>query len=54
MHSLGVAGFRKEPHERNTQSTINVMAAKFGGRTIDGLAKKYGDGTIHIVPLKQQ
>ena len=34
------------------QSTIDAMAAKFGGRTMDGLAKKYGDGTIHIVPLK--
>jgi len=28
------------------------MAAKFGGRAIDGLAKKYGDGTVHVVPLK--
>jgi len=34
------------------QTTIDAMAAKFGGRTLDGLAKKYGDGTIHIVPLK--
>jgi zinc protease len=34
------------------QATIDVMAAKFGGRTIDGLAKKYGDGTVHIVELK--
>jgi zinc protease len=34
------------------QSTIDAMAAKFGGRTMDGLAKKYGDGTIHVVPLK--
>jgi predicted Zn-dependent peptidase len=34
------------------QATIDEMAAKFGGRTIDGLAKKYGDGTVHVVPLK--
>lgn len=34
------------------QSTIDAMAAKFGGRTIEGLAKKYGDGTVHVVPLK--
>ncbi|MBP1597787.1 MAG: hypothetical protein H6Q05_3164 [Acidobacteria bacterium] len=34
------------------QATIDAMAAKFGGRAIDGLAKKYGDGTVHVVPLK--
>ena len=34
------------------QATIDEMAAKFGGRTIDGLAKKYGDGTVHVVTLK--
>jgi len=34
------------------QGTIDAMAAKFGGRTMDGLAKKYGDGTIHVVTLK--
>jgi zinc protease len=34
------------------QDSIEAMASKFGGRTIDGLAKKYGDGTVHIVPLK--
>ncbi len=34
------------------QPTIEKMAAKFGGRTLDDLAKKFGDGTIHIVPLK--
>jgi zinc protease len=34
------------------QATIDAMAAKFSGRTIAGLAKKYGDGTVHIVPLK--
>jgi predicted Zn-dependent peptidase len=34
------------------QPTIEAMAAKFGGRTIDGIARKFGDGTVHIVPLK--
>lgn len=34
------------------QPTIEAMAAKFGGRTIEGLAKQYGDGTVHVVPLK--
>jgi predicted Zn-dependent peptidase len=34
------------------QATIDAMAAKFGGRTIDGLAKMYGTGTVHIVQLK--
>jgi zinc protease len=34
------------------QATIDAMAAKFGGRTIDGLAKQYGDGTVHVVKLK--
>jgi len=34
------------------QATIDAMAAKFGGRTIDGLAKKYGDGQVHVVALK--
>jgi len=34
------------------QPTIEAMAAKFGGRSIEGLAKKYGDGTVHIVKLK--
>jgi len=34
------------------QPTIDVMAAKFGGRAIDGLAKKYGAGTVHILTLK--
>ncbi|MBM3789525.1 MAG: hypothetical protein FJW35_04140 [Acidobacteria bacterium] len=33
------------------QATIEAMAAKFGGRTIDGLAGKYGSGTVHIVQL---
>jgi hypothetical protein len=34
------------------QATIDAMATKFGGRTMDGLAKKYGDGTVHVVTLK--
>jgi predicted Zn-dependent peptidase len=34
------------------QATIDAMAAKFGGRTIDGLAKKYGDGQVHVVKLR--
>jgi len=34
------------------QATIDALAAKFGGRTIDGLAKKYGDGQVHTVILK--
>ncbi len=34
------------------QPTIEAMAAKFGGRTLDELAKKFGDGTVHVVPLK--
>jgi hypothetical protein len=34
------------------QATIDEMAGKFGGRSMEGLAKKYGDGTIHVVPLK--
>lgn len=34
------------------QQAIDAMAAKFGGRAIDSLAKKYGDGTVHVVPLK--
>ncbi len=34
------------------QGTIDAMAAKFGGRTMDGLARKYGDGTIHVVNVE--
>ncbi|MFC1476981.1 M16 family metallopeptidase [candidate division KSB1 bacterium] len=34
------------------QPSINAMAEKYGGRTIEGLAKMFGDGTVHIVPLK--
>jgi predicted Zn-dependent peptidase len=34
------------------QATIDAMAAKFGGRAIDGLAKKYGDGTVKVITLK--
>lgn len=34
------------------QATIDEMAALFGGRSIDGLAEKYGDGTVHILDLR--
>ena len=34
------------------QGAIDAMAAKYGGRTIDGLAVKLGDGTVHVVTLK--
>jgi predicted Zn-dependent peptidase len=34
------------------QATIDAMAAKYGGRTIDGLARRLGDGTVHVVTLK--
>jgi len=34
------------------QPTIDAMAAKYGGRTIGGLAKTYGDGTVHVIKLK--
>ena len=34
------------------QGTIHAMADKFGGRTIDGPAKKYGDGTVKVVTLQ--
>ena len=34
------------------QGAIDAMAAKYGGRTIDGLAKKLGDGTVHTIALK--
>ena len=34
------------------QGTIDAMAARFGGRTMDGLAKKSGDGTVHVVTLR--
>jgi predicted Zn-dependent peptidase len=34
------------------QGAIDAMAAKYGGRTIDGLAKKVGDGTVQILKLK--
>ena len=34
------------------QGAIDAMAAKYGGRTIDSLAKKFGDGTVHVVTLK--
>jgi len=34
------------------QGAIDAMAAKYGGRSIDGLAKKLGDGTMHVIALK--
>jgi predicted Zn-dependent peptidase len=34
------------------QGAIDAMAAKYGGRTIDGLARKLGDGTVHVIALK--
>ena len=34
------------------QGSIDAMAAKYGGRTIDGVARKHGDGTVHVVTLK--
>ncbi len=34
------------------QGAIDAMAAKYGGRTIDGLARKLGDGTVHVMTLK--
>ena len=34
------------------QATIDELAALFGGRTIEGLAEKYGDGTVHIMDLR--
>jgi zinc protease len=36
------------------QGAIDAMAAKYGGRTIDGLAKKFGDGQVHIVQLTRR
>jgi zinc protease len=34
------------------QATIDQMAALYGGRTMDGLATRYGDGTVHVLSLK--
>ena len=34
------------------QATIDEMAALFGGRTIDGLAERYGDGVVHVLELR--
>jgi predicted Zn-dependent peptidase len=34
------------------QATIDELAGLFGGRTIDGLAEKYGDGTVHILEVR--
>jgi predicted Zn-dependent peptidase len=36
------------------QGAIDAMAAKYGGRTIDGLAKKFGDGQVHIISLTKR
>ncbi len=36
------------------QPTIDAMAAKFGGRNIEGLAAKYGDGQVHIIQLAKK
>ncbi len=36
------------------QGAIDAMAAKYGGRTIDGLAKKFGDGQVHIISLAKR
>jgi zinc protease len=33
------------------QAAIDAMAAKYGGRTIDGLAKRLGDGQVHVISL---
>jgi zinc protease len=34
------------------QAAIDEMAALFGGRTIEGLAAKYGNGTVNIMKLR--
>ncbi|MGE5361257.1 MAG: M16 family metallopeptidase [Bacteroidales bacterium] len=34
------------------QAIIDRMATKYGGRTIDGLAKKFGDGQVHVISLR--
>jgi len=34
------------------QQKIDEMAAKFGGRAIDGLAARYGDGNVHVLELR--
>jgi predicted Zn-dependent peptidase len=34
------------------QAAIDGMAGLFGGRTIEGLAERYGDGTVHILELR--
>ncbi|HNV03898.1 MAG TPA: pitrilysin family protein [Vicinamibacterales bacterium] len=34
------------------QDAIDAMAAKYGGRTLDGLAKALGGGTIRVLTLK--
>lgn len=34
------------------QPLIEEMAGRFGGRSIEGLAARYGDGQVHILSLK--
>ncbi len=36
------------------QGAIDAMAAKYGGRTIDGLAKRFGDGQVHVISLAKR
>ena len=36
------------------QGAIDAMAAKYGGRTIDGLARKFGDGQVHVISLAKR
>jgi zinc protease len=34
------------------QNAIDAMANKYGGRTMDGLSKKFGDGQVHVISLR--
>jgi len=34
------------------QAAIDAMAAKYGGRTLEGLAQRFGGGAIQVLPLK--
>ncbi len=34
------------------QAAIDAMAAKYGGRTLEGLARRFGGGAIQVLPLK--
>jgi predicted Zn-dependent peptidase len=31
---------------------VTGVAAKYGGRTIDGLARKLGDGSVHVLTVR--